>query len=145
MDNHTQRLEIIEILKSTSHFFNETRAALCEPYGLSAIQAIIVLDVYHNPTETKVTDICRRLNKSTNSISPLIHRLVEKGYFEKRQSQKDSRVFEVFLTEKTKEVTKKIHRDVSDFAWPMFDQLTTEEFEQLYESLQILKKVCVLK
>ena len=73
-----KRKEIIEMIKALSNYFNNVRDALCAPYGLSSIQAVIVLDIYHHPDETKVTDICKRLHKSTNTISPLINRLVEK-------------------------------------------------------------------
>ena len=75
VNNKENRKEFIEMLKTVSLYINNVREALCAPYGLSSIQAVIVLDIYHNPNECRVTDICKRLNKSTNTISPLINRL----------------------------------------------------------------------
>ena len=51
-------LETIELLKSTSQFINDSRAALCAPYGLSHPQAILLLDIYHhpNPIFNRLTD-----------------------------------------------------------------------------------------
>ncbi|MBE6137598.1 MAG: MarR family transcriptional regulator [Erysipelotrichaceae bacterium] len=135
------RLEIIEMIKKLSLYFNNVRDALCAPYGLSSIQAVIVLDIYHNPTENKVTDICRRLNKSTNTISPLINRLVDKGFLTKTQGKEDARVTYINLTEKTKKITDSISVDICDFAWPMFDSLTEAEFKNIHDSLKLLLKV----
>lgn len=135
------RLEIIEMIKKLSLYFNNVRDALCAPYGLSSIQAVIVLDIYHNPTENKVTDICRRLNKSTNTISPLINRLVDKGFLAKTQGKEDARVAYINLTEETKKITDSISVDICDFAWPMFDSLTEAEFKNIHDSLKLLLKV----
>lgn len=135
------RLEIIQMIKKLSAYFNNVRDALCAPYKLSSIQAVIILDIYHNPDENKVTDICKRLNKSTNTISPLINRLVEKGFLLKTQGKEDARITYISLTEETKKITKDINIDICDFAWPMFNSLTEEEFTSIYDSLKLLLKV----
>ena len=138
-------LETIELLKSTSQFISDTRASLCAPYGLTHTQAVILLDIFHHPHETKITDICKRLNKTTNTISPLIKRMEEKGYLRKKQNQEDNRVFEVFFTEKGKEMMDRINIDVLHFSTPLFDQLSDEEFENLYQSLYKMNEVCDIK
>lgn len=136
-----KRIEIIEMVKSLCNYFNNVRDALCAPYGLSSIQSIIVLDVYHHPNETKVTDICKRLHKSTNTISPLINRLLSKGYLKKVQSKEDARVTYIELTEKTQAITESINLDVHDFTWPMFESMSEDQFSDVYESLKLLLKV----
>lgn len=137
----TKRREVIDMIKSLSIYFNDVRDALCAPYGLSSIQAVIVLDIYHNPDETKVTDICKRLNKSTNTISPLINRLVDKGYLVKVQSKEDARVTYIKLTDKTKAITEKINVDIHDFTWPMFEAVSDEDCEMIHNALLLLLKV----
>ena len=140
-NNKENRREFIEMLKTVSLYINNVREALCAPYGLSSIQAVIVLDVYHNPNECKVTDICKRLNKSTNTISPLINRLVEKDFLKKVRDKADGRVTYIELSEKSKHITEKIQLDVSDFAWPMFETLLDDEFSVMYNALEKLIKV----
>ncbi len=135
------RVAVIDMIKELSNYFNDVRDALCAPYGLSSIQAIIVLDIYHHPNETKVTDICRRLHKSTNTISPLINRLVSKGFLNKKQGKEDARVTNIELTEKTKAITENINIDIYDFTWPMFESLTQDEFDKIFDCLQLLLKV----
>ncbi|MDE6655989.1 MAG: winged helix DNA-binding protein [Anaeroplasmataceae bacterium] len=138
-------LETIELLKTTSQFIGDVRANLTAPYHLTHTQAVILLDVYHHPKETKITDICKRLNKTTNTISPLVKRLVEKGYLVKQQNARDNRVFEVSFSEKGMEMMKHINEDVLAFSTPLFNELNDEEFNNLYKSLKILNKVCGLE
>ena len=140
-NNKENRKEIIEMLKTLSAYINNVREALCAPYGLSSIQAVIVLDIYHNPNKCKVTDICKRLNKSTNTISPLINRLVEKNFLKKVRDDVDGRITYIELSDKSKQITEKIQLDVSDFAWPMFEMLLDEEFSVIYNALEKLVKV----
>lgn len=135
------RREIINMIKELSDYFNTIRDELCEPYGISSIQAIILLDIYHHPEERKVTDICKRLHKSTNSISPLINRLVEKGYLTKSPSKEDKRITYVSLTKKTEEITNSILIDVSDYTWPFFEGMSDEKFDKIYEALKVLLEV----
>ena len=135
------RREIINMIKELSDYFNTIRDELCEPQGISSIQAIILLDIYHHPEERKVTDICKRLHKSTNSISPLINRLVEKGYLTKSQSKEDKRITYVSLTKKTEEITNSILIDVSDYTWPFFEGMSDEKFDKIYEALKVLLEV----
>jgi len=136
-----KRREIIDMVKELSTYFNDVRDALCAPYGLSSIQAVIVLDIYHNPDESKVTDICKRLHKSTNTISPLINRLVTKGFLRKKQSKKDARVTYIELTESTKAITDKIYLDIQDFSWPMFDKIADSDLDTIIDSLNKLINV----
>ncbi len=136
-----KKIEIIDMLKELTTRFSNIRDNLCEPYGLSSLQAVIIMDIYHNPDNTRVTDICKRLKKSTNTISPLINRLIEKSFLIKEQNKDDNRVFNVKLTNKTLNIANEIAIDVSDYTYPMFDSLTKDEFDNIYNSLLKLLEV----
>ena len=135
------RIKVIDMFKELTLRFNDIRDSLCEPYGLSSLQAVIILDIYRNPEETRVTDICKRLNKATNTISPLINRLIEKDFLEKVKNKSDNRVYNVKLTPKTLEIANEIYLDVSDYTYPMFDSLTDEEFNNIFVALSKLIEV----
>ena len=139
--NPENRKEVIDMLKELTSRFSNIRDNLCEPYGLSSLQAVIIMDIYHNPNESRVTDICKRLKKSTNTISPLINRLIDKQFLTKVQNKSDNRVFDVKLTDKTLEIAEEINVDVSDYTYPMFDSLTDVEFDNIYQSLLKLLEV----
>ncbi len=136
-----EREKILSMLKEVASKFDSLRDAVCAPYGLSSIQAILILDVYHNGSRTKVTDICKRLNKSTNTISPLINRLIDKGFLKKEQYEADNRVFYISLTDKSKAITDKISIDIEDYTLPIFEQLTEEEIETIKKGLSLLNRV----
>ncbi len=136
-----EREKIISMLKDVSLKFEALRDAVCAPYGLSSTQAILILDIYHNPKHNKVTDICKRLNKSTNTISPLINRLCEKGFLKKTQDESDNRIFYVDLTEKSKSITDKISIDIEDYTAPVFEQLTEDDIKTIKKGITLLSKV----
>ncbi|MDE7162010.1 MAG: MarR family transcriptional regulator [Anaeroplasmataceae bacterium] len=137
-------LKTIELLKSASQFIGNARASLCTPYGLTPLQAIILIDIYHHPNQTRITDICKRLNKTTNTISPLVNRMIDKNYLIKRQNSKDNRIFEVFFSNRGEEIMTRMNQDILNFANPYFAKLSEEEFKNLYQSLILLNKVCDL-
>ena len=145
MKTKESMLELIEVLKATSQFIGDVRASLCAPYGLSPIQGIIIGDIYHHPTSTKITDICKRLNKTTNTISPLINRLIDRGFLYKKQNEKDNRVFEAYLSEFGQNIMDQFNSDLVDFASPIFNKLSDEEFNQLFLHLKTLNKACGLE
>lgn len=144
MKSKKEVLAVIELLKVVSQFIGDSRARLCAPYGLSHIQAIIMLDIYHHIDATKITDICKRLHKSTSTISPLVNRLIEKGLLEKKQNQKDNRIYEVYLTEEGQQILDKINEDVLAFAEPIFAEFTDESFDNLKNSLNTMSRICGL-
>lgn len=137
-------LGIIEQLKSLSQFITTSRTTLSTPYHLTPTQTLILLDIAHHPNQTKITDICKRLNKTTHNISPLVNRLIQKGYMVKQQNQVDNRIYEVYLSTYGKEIISLIDKNVLDLATPIFESLSEEEFQELSISLQKLSKVCGL-
>lgn len=142
MERREKVLEIIESLKYLSLFLSDTRDKIAIPHGLTHLQAIVLLDIYHNPSQTKITDICKRLSKTTNNISPLVNRLMEKELIYKKQSSNDNRVFEIYLTDKGQDILDKIITDVINFAIPLFSNLGDSDFIKLESSLSKLRKVC---
>ena len=132
--------KIIEMINILSDEFYRLKNNICLPYDLSATQTTIILDIYKNPNETKITDICKRLKKSTNSISPLINRLVEKGFLYKYNDPNDKRIFKVGLTDKSKSITSQIRTDVEDYTLPVAEELTKEEINEIEKYLELLIK-----
>ena len=64
-----------------------------------------------------------------------------KGYLKKKVSKEDGRSTNVYLTEKTKEMTDNILVDVSDYTWPFFESINDTQFEQVYNALKLLLEV----
>ncbi len=135
-----KRKEVIEMIKQLSYFFDKSKDRLCAPYGLSSIQSKIIIDVFHNEG-SRITDICKRLNKETNTISPLINRLINHGYLNKVVNKNDKRVFYVYLTDKSRNIMQNLTNDVEKTTWPLFDKVSEENLDKIYDSLKILMEV----
>ena len=140
MSDIQQRKEILTLVKELAYYFEKAKDDLCSPYGLSTIQSTILIDVFNNEG-TRVTGICKRLHKSTNTISPLINRLESHGFLVKKVGVHDKRVANVYLTEKAHKIMIDLSNEINKFTWPMFDQLSDEETKEVINSLRLLKKV----
>jgi len=132
---------IIDTIRYLSNYFNNVSEAISAPYDLSPLQTYVIIDVYENPKETKITDICKRLNKNTNTISPIVNKLISKGFLIKIQSKEDGRVFNVKLTDKSLSIINSIKIDVKDFTYPIFDGMDDEKLDRIYKSLYELKEM----
>ncbi len=133
MKNSKDILTVVELLKSISRVIYDVRTKLFAPYKITPVQAEILLDVYYNSSKTKITDICKRLKKTTNTISPLINKLVERKILIKKQNSKDNRIFEVSFSSIGFKIMSDINTDIVSFSKPIFDILHDEEFKKYYE------------
>lgn len=134
-------LTVVELLKSISRIIYNVRTKLFAPYKITPVQAEILLDVYYNSSSTKITDICKRLNKTTNTISPLINRLVEGDILIKKQNKNDNRIFEVYFSSIGIRIMKEINEQIVLFSKPIFDILDDDEFKKYYELTNKLYEV----
>lgn len=134
MSTIEDRMQVLTMIKDLANYFEHAKDKLCEPYNFTSIQATILLDLAENG-KSRVTSICSRLGKSTNTISPLLQRLERLGYVKKYQSEGDKRVMYVNLSTKGKELMKKYLNDAGSYSWPIFDKLDDEEFQMIYKSL----------
>lgn len=132
--------ELLDLIKELGMYTDAIRGRLCEPYNITPVQAIVLNDVYHNEG-TRVTKICERLCKSTNTISPLINRLISFGYLEKIQDKEDKRVVFVYTTPKAKELLVRLLKDVDEYSYPFFDKISVSQFNKYYDSLHTLNQL----
>ena len=139
-----KRKRLIDLLNDVSNRFSYIRDDICVPYGLTSVQSQLIIDIYNNPDRCKITDLCKRMHKSTNVISPLVNRLIEKGYLIKEKDKTDSRVVNVRITDKSKKIVDDIVQDISDYSLPCFDGITEEQVDlvtlYLKKILEVMNK-----
>ena len=70
-----------------------------KPLGLTYTQYILFLVLWERDG-LPVGEICRRLMLDSGTLSPILKKLRQQGYVEKRQSTADERSFIITLTEK---------------------------------------------
>lgn len=140
MTRSEKEKEIIHLITSLSSYIMKIRYDMSLPYDLSTIQAQILYDLYANP-KSKVTDICQRLNKSTNSISPLLQKLESKDFIKREQSNNDARISYLSLKEKGLKVINDLENDIKDYTEPMFKKIDDVTLDSTIKNLIMLKEV----
>ena len=76
------------------------------PLGLTYTQYIVFLVLWEKDGVT-VGEICDRLMLDNGTLSPLLKKMQQEGYVEKRRSGEDDRVVIVTLTEKGRQLQEK--------------------------------------
>jgi len=85
-----------------SRFKNGVDRTLGE-YGLTMEQYLVLVTIKFYEPPVRITDIASVLERSTNSISMLVDRMVKAGLLKRVRDRKDRRVVNVFLTSKAED------------------------------------------
>ena len=108
-----------------------------KPLGLTYTQYIVFLVLWEKDGIT-VGEICEKLMLDNGTLSPLLKKMEQTGYIERRRSREDERVVEIFLTEEGKALQEKV-KDVPAGVAGCID-LPAEKAQQLYMLLYELLK-----
>jgi DNA-binding MarR family transcriptional regulator len=103
-----------------------------KPLGLTYTQYIVFLVLWEKDC-IPVGELGKRLMLDSGTLSPLLKKMRQAGYIEKRQSAEDERSFLIFLTDKGRalqEQAREIPRKVGGCI-----ALTPEKAAQLYQLL----------
>ena len=114
-----------------------------KPLGLTYTQYIVLLVLWEKDA-LSVTQIGEKLMLDNGTLSPLLKKLEQAGYVERRRSREDDRVVEITLTdegralqEKAKDVPIRVARCVD-----LSPEKARELYSLLYELLDGQKKRC---
>ena len=103
-----------------------------KPLGLTYTQYIVFLVLWEKDGIT-VGEICDRLMLDNGTLSPLLKKMQQAGYIEKKRSEKDDRVVLITLTDEGKALQEKA-KDVPGKVGSCID-LPPEKAQQLYSLL----------
>ena len=87
--------------------------------GLTMEQYLVLVNIRYNDAPMRITDLANWLERSTNSMSMLVDRMVKAGLLSRVRAKRDRRVVNVFLTSKAEAALEQ----ASPVAWE-FMQLT---------------------
>ena len=68
--------------------------------GLTMEQYLVLVNIRYNNAPMRITDLAHWLERSTNSMSMLVDRMVKAGLLRRIRDKRDRRVVNVFLTGK---------------------------------------------
>ena len=95
-----------EVYKASSNFA-KLYAKTLEPYQLTFPQYLVLLALWEKDN-LLVKELGERLELGIGTLNPIINRLIERGWVNKRQSKKDKRAFLISLTEKARKAEQPI-------------------------------------
>lgn len=117
-------------INAIGHHLRERRRDYMEPLGLKGIHARMIMLICEKPGSSQER-LSRQMGFDKSTIARQVELLEDKGFVERRPSEKDKRVLCVFPTAKMEEFYPGL-RDSMD-AWDneLLEELTVEERQQL--------------
>ena len=105
------------VYQTYTRFKNGMDRILME-HGLTMEQYLVMVTIKYHDAPIKIVDIARFLERSTNSVSMLVDRMVKAGLLRRVRDRSDRRVVNVFLTSKAENALK----PANPAAWEFMQQ-----------------------
>jgi len=83
--------------------------------GLTMEQYLVMVTIKYHDAPIRIVDIARFLERSTNSVSMLVDRMVKAGLLRRVRDRRDRRVVNAFLTSKAENALKPANPAVWEF------------------------------
>jgi DNA-binding MarR family transcriptional regulator len=110
-----------------------------EEFGLTTEQYGILVSISYLGEPTRITDIARWLERSTNSISMIIDRMVKVGLVTRKRDRSDRRVVYVSMTSKGEVALKPSGEAILEVISKILSPLSSEERSTLLDLLGTVK------
>lgn len=125
---------IIKTMNEITRCGMQYRTDNLEPFGLKSCHASYLLEICRNPGISQDM-LARRICINKSNIARQIVVLEEGGFVERRSSQEDKRVMELYPTEKTLELLPELRKVLSGWSRYLTQDFTEEEIELLAKML----------
>lgn len=99
-----------EVYKASSNFA-KLYAKTLEPFQLTFPQYLVLLALWEED-HLLTRDIGKRLELGIGTLNPIINRMIERGWLEKKQSNEDKRAYIISLTEQAKNAENEIEQSI---------------------------------
>ena len=110
-----------------------------EPLGLKSCHASYLLEICRNPGISQDT-LARRICINKSNIARQIVVLEEGGFVERRSSQEDKRVMELYPTDKTMELLPELRKILGGWSRYLTQDFTEQEIELLARMLDSMRE-----
>jgi DNA-binding MarR family transcriptional regulator len=107
-------------------------------HGLTMEQYLVMVTVKYSDAPIRITDIARWLERSTNSITMIVDRMVKAGLLRRVRDRKDRRTVNVFLTGKAENALKPANPAAWEFMQQGMSPLSSADKNALASLLQML-------
>jgi DNA-binding MarR family transcriptional regulator len=103
------------VYQTYTRFKNGVDETLRE-YRLTMEQYLVLVTVKYNDPPMRITDVARWLERSTNSVTMIVDRMVKAGLLRRVRDRRDRRTVNVFLTSKAENVVRSADPAFWEFA-----------------------------
>jgi DNA-binding MarR family transcriptional regulator len=106
--------------------------------GLTMEQYLVLVTIKYHDAPIRITDIARWLERSTNSITMIVDRMVKAGLLRRVRDRSDRRVVNVFLTGKAENALKPANPAAWEFMQQGMSPLSSKDkdtFASLFEMI----------
>jgi len=119
----------------TYNLLKQSQDQILEEYGLTAEQygLLTVIDYLGGPT--RITDVAQWLERSANSVSMIVDRMVKAGLVRRTRDRKDRRVVWVTATSKAEAALKPSNVAILEFVQKIFQPLSHKDKSTLIDLL----------
>jgi DNA-binding MarR family transcriptional regulator len=108
-------------------------------YKLTTEQYAVLSTVQYLDEPVRITDIARWLERSTNSVSMIVDRMVKVGLLRRERARGDRREVRVFITNKGETVFKPAILAGLEFIEKLLSPLSHEDMQTLLSLLETVK------
>jgi len=106
--------------------------------GKITLPQFLILDFLNKKGECKMTEIARFMHVSTAAMTGIVERIKRCNYVERVYEPSDRRIIKVRLTDKGRELVKKVNRQRRNMIVDIFAKISQREREQY---LNILMRI----
>jgi DNA-binding MarR family transcriptional regulator len=107
--------------------FKNSMDQILSKQGLTMEQYLVIVTIKYHAPPVRITDIASWLERSTNSVSMLVDRMVKAGLLRRVRDRSDRRVVNVFLTSKAENVLNPANPVVWEFMQQGMSPLSYED------------------
>lgn len=132
--------DVEELFHSISFKLNDILQTFYKPYGLTAVQAVILIALYQNGPG-KMSDIAKELNMTNSNLSVICRRLEKSGFLLRLRDQSDQRVVSLHLTENCNKMMASLDEQITtDYLCPL-EQASEEDRVLIIKGLKKLESL----
>lgn len=126
---------VLRLLRNIMGNLSNVMNRCYEPYGITGVQCLVLMEIAAHEHEVKVSELAKRLMMSNSNLSAIIKRMEAHELVERKRSKHDERVVIVSLTAKSKLCMENLRCGNQVTFMELFDQ---GQKDRIIESLKLL-------
>jgi DNA-binding MarR family transcriptional regulator len=120
-------LRLLRMVYQTYTWFKNCSDQILKEQGLTTEQYILLVTIKYLDAPVRITDVARWLERSPNSVSMIVDRMVKAGLVRRVRDRSDRRIVNVFITSKGENALKPTNTAVREFVQQIMSPLSYED------------------